>query len=337
MRNDLIDLMAPRMALPVDASVAAASVFKTRHSRKTGRFIPKDESEGTPNQKDKPVKTAADGAIEHDPDFPVKEGFRRVETQAERKAVAETHGVVIPPGWRNVQVSIDPNAPGLRARGTDAKGRVQPRYSEEHRAAASAKKFARIKQLDSDVGVLDTALERDAATDPTAGAVLLMRRMGLRPGSTEDTRADRAAYGATTLEARHLKFGGRTVTLDFDSKKGGHTRLTTSDPEVYRVLKAHAEGKGPNDRLFDTSDERTNDYIDEHIPGYTNKDLRTYLATGLARVLVSKTPPPATAEAARQARKAVATSVSEALGNTPEEAYKSYIAPEVWDASGWAA
>ena len=304
-----------------------------------GRFAPpgKGSSGGGGKSSEKAKAPADTDPIEHDPDFPVKDGFRRVTTHGERKALMGTHGVAIPPGYRNVQVSIDPQAPGLRARGTDAKGRVQSRYSAEHAASKSAEKFARISEFEKIAPKLDQALKRDATKDPDAGAVQVMRTMGLRPGSTADTKADRKAYGATTLEARHVSFSadGKAVTLDFDSKKGGHSTVTSRDPQTVATLKAHTSGKGPDDRVFDTSDAKTNVYIDRVTPGFTNKDLRTTLATGYARTIVRKMPRPVSPAEVRKAKRRVAEQVSQVLQNKPDEALKSYIAPEVFDAAGW--
>lgn len=314
---------------------AFKKVADENRDKGTGKFKPKTAPD-TPGSKDKPKATVKRPAkIEHDDDYPLKDGFRRVTDRAELAEIAKTHGVVIPPSWRNVQVSIDPKAPGLRARGTDAKGRTQPRYSEEHKQAAAAKKFRRILQFEKAAGPLDRAMAADAEKDPTAAATLIMRRMGLRPGSTEDRKADVYAYGATTLEARHVSFSGASVTLDFPSKKGGHTRLTTSDKQVVAVLRAHAAGKTGSTRLFNTSDDATNAYIQRYTPGFSNKDLRTVVGTGYARSLVKKMPKPSSAAAAAKARKVVAEQVSLVLANKPDEALRSYIAPEVFDAAGW--
>lgn len=283
----------------------------------------------------------AGSEIRHDPEFPVKEGFRRVPTHDDRLAAAAERGIAIPPGWTNVQVSVDPHAPGLRARGVDSKGRVQPRYSEEHKRSQAAEKFQRIAQFQRYAEHLDENLRRDHATDPTAGALVLMRRLGIRPGSDADKRAAKKAYGATTLEVRHVTFDGDQVTLKFDSKKGGHTVIATRDRLVIDTLRAHTARKKPGDRIFDTTDRRTNDYIDASMPSgaptFTNKDLRTVVGTGRARRIVAHMRRPVTVAAARKARLEVARKVAKVLGNDPGEALRSYIAPEVFDAAGWAA
>ena len=168
-----------------------------------------------------------------------------------------------------------------------------------------------------------------------------MRRMGLRPGSTADTRAKVQAYGATTLEARHVKFldDGETVKLDFTGKKGVRIQLSTKDKLVYRTLLAHTAGKKPGERIFQTTSDRTNAYLTRVLPDdapkFTNRDLRTILGTGYARRMTRRMPIPRTAAENRRARKKVAERVARILGNEPGEALRSYIAPEVFDAAGW--
>ncbi len=320
------------LGMPPIVASGALYQFRNPYKDERGRFTDKDnDADGAP-----------DYEIDHDPDFPVKEGFKRVFTHSARLRAAKERGVSIPPGWRNTQVSKDPDAPGLRARGVDAAGRVQPRYSRDHIESASAEKYQRILSFQTRYAErLDDHLREDAETDPTAGAVVLMRRMGLRPGSTADTRAKVQAYGATTLEARHVKFlpDGVTVKLDFTGKKGVRIQLSTKDKLVYRTLLAHTAGKKPGERIFQTTSDRTNAYLTRVLPDdapkFTNRDLRTILGTGFARRMTRRMPIPRTAAENRRARKKVAERVARILGNEPGEALRSYIAPEVFDAAGW--
>ena len=330
--HDELGRFAPKNTADASTEFTAAHQFRNPYKDELGRFTtPEGDADGV-----------EDIEIDHDPDFPVKEGFKRVFTHNARLRAAKERGVSIPPGWKNTQVSKDPDAPGLRARGVDAAGRVQPRYSRDHIESASAEKYQRILSFQTRYAErLDDHLREDAETDPTAGAVVLMRRMGLRPGSTADTRAKVQAYGATTLEARHVKFldDGETVKLDFTGKKGVRIQLSTKDKLVYRTLLAHTAGKKPGERIFQTTSDRTNAYLTRVLPDdapkFTNRDLRTILGTGYARRMTRRMPIPRTAAENRRARKKVAERVARILGNEPGEALRSYIAPEVFDAAGW--
>lgn len=284
--------------------------------------------------------------IAYDDTKPVRPGFRRVTDTHDRASLPGTHSLkgAIPPAWTDVQVSINPKGVkqarggALVATGKDAKGRTQYLYSAEHSEAAGASKFKRIRDLQAKVPKLDARLAMDSVSNPVAGSLLLMRKLGMRPGSDRNTGAEKKAYGATNLEVRHAKLSrnGKSVTFDFDSKKGGHTTITSSDPRVVETVKAHRAGKKPTDRLFTGVDEAKSDaYIKSVLPGFKQKDLRTLHGTALAHEIVSGMPKPKNATEAKRMKKAVATEVSQHLGNTPTVALNSYIAPEVFGSWGY--
>lgn len=125
----------------------------------------------------------------------------------------------IPPAWTDVQVDRSPAA-ALLAVGLDKKGREQRIYSAAHHENQAAAKFARIGELHERLPRIDERIARDAKTDDTALAALMIRRMGLRPGSDTDTGAEKKAHGATNLKASHIETSGDTVRANFTGKKG---------------------------------------------------------------------------------------------------------------------
>jgi DNA topoisomerase-1 len=255
-----------------------------------------------------------------------------------RASAAERKSFAVPPAWTDVHISDDPNA-ALIVRGVDSKGRSQYRYSAEHTASAGAVKFERVKQLHKQIDALDATLSVDAMTRPEAGALLLIRHFGMRPGSTRETGADVQAYGATTLEARHVQqdaVTGRT-TIAFTAKKGVDVSVTTLDPVVYKSVSLAMTGKQGSDRLFDTTASRTQRYMRSVVPGgFKLKDLRTYKANAIARMAMFRKRRPKTAAQFSKMRLAVADQVAAQLGNTRTVALNSYINPTVfapWEAS----
>lgn len=149
-----------------------------------------------------------------------------------RREVQEKHGYKIPPAWTDVQIAGDLDDDSLLVRGRDAKGRDQRVYSPNFRAYQDAQKFQRIDDLDDDIVAVDEALSRDAPHSDAAAAVLLIRSMGLRPGSDRDTGAEKAAYGATNLRAHHVVDGPDGMQLQFTGKKGVDISLPVTDPET---------------------------------------------------------------------------------------------------------
>jgi DNA topoisomerase-1 len=242
----------------------------------------------------------------------------------------ERRQLKVPPAWTSVHVASDPNA-GLRVWALDAKGRGQYRYSDEHWAKQNEKKFARMKALHEKLPALDSALQRDVPTNDTAAAVLLMRTMGVRNGSETDTGAEKFAYGATNLRVRHVLVDGDDVTLDFDGKDGVHLTLPVRDEKVKAILRDRARGKGPDDRIFNTNEVKTNAYLKRITGGdFKVKDLRTYVANSIALQVMATMPKPTTLAQFKKERLEVAKEVAAILGNTPAIALKSYISPAVF-------
>lgn len=270
------------------------------------------------------------GAGKADPGQGAMAGMRRA-TDADRKARK------IPPNLKDVYVSEDPKA-ALYAIGKDAKGRSQYLYSAEHKGKQAAAKYARVKELASRVGKLDDAIKRDAMTDDTAAATALIRHFGLRPGSDADTKSAKKAYGATTLQARHVRQypeTGRT-TLSFVGKSGVKITVTTRDPSIFAMVEERLKTKSGTESLFDTSGADVRAYMDSALgDGFLPKDLRTLKANVMALDMVDTMRRPKTKTAFRKARNKVADAVSKQLGNTRAQSLQSYINPTVFAA--WEA
>ncbi len=300
----------------------------------------------------------ANKPVPFDKNTPVRDGFVRATDTDTIHAANKGHNLArpIPPAWIDVQISKEPG--GVRqARGGmlvatgkelikgGAKAgqyKTQYIYSNEHMAAAAESKFARVARLNKVVKKLDARLAKDATKDPVAGAVLLMRKMGMRVGGDQQA-GQHSAYGATNMLVKHAKVSadGKSVTFDFTGKHGVSQRHVTRDPEIVATVRAHSKGKGANDRLFGDNTKAgkvdrnsTDKYVDSILGGYKNHDLRTAYATALAHKLVSTMPPPKNAAQRKAATKKVSEEVSSHLGNNPSEALKSYIAPEVF--TPWA-
>lgn len=246
--------------------------------------------------------------------------------------VADRERLRIPPAWIDVFVADDPtNYRQVWAR--DARGRSQGIYTAEYEARQEALKFERVKALAGRLDDLDEALVRDSLTDEAAAVTALIRFFGLRPGSLRDTRARKQAYGATTLQARHVRQypdTGRT-TLSFMGKSGQKVTVSTRDPDIYRMMERWTAGKSGTDPLFSVTDADVRAYLAEVLGGgFLPKDLRTLKANVMALEMVSRMRRPTTMTAFRKARNKVADAVAKALGNTRAVTLSSYINPTVF-------
>lgn len=243
----------------------------------------------------------------------------------------------LPPAWHDVFINTDPGA-DLQAIGWDAKGRSQYVYSDAHVARQAQAKFDRIEKLREDFPEImrrnDVARRSD---DPkvrdTADCLHVIAKTGLRPGSEADTGAEKQAYGATTLQARHVHVGDDgSVSLRFVGKKGVDLDIPIRDPDSARILKARKEAAGgdTNQKIFpNTNERRLNDAAHEY-GGYKTKDFRTHHGTSVAYREVSSRPVPRGTKEYEKAQVEVAREVARELGNTPKVALECYVNPAVF-------
>jgi len=266
--------------------------------------------------------------------FATKHGMSPATPESKAR-FKEVTGRSIPPAWTNVQIADNLETADLQVLGRDAKGRRQAWYSKEHTQRQAAAKFKRIEELHPHLSKLDSALDRDAATNDDAGALTLIRRMGMRPGSNANRGAKTQAHGATNLKAKHVTIDpdGKGASLDFTGKDGVHIQLHTKDPKVVSVLSSRKAKKSGDEQLFDTNEDRVRKYMNGEggVPKeFLLKDLRTTHANTVALREIKDVPAPTNKQEFVKARKEVATRVSQELGNDPSMALNSYINPTVF-------
>lgn len=242
----------------------------------------------------------------------------------------------IPPGWTDVTYSPDPNA-HLLVTGRDTKGRRVYIRSDSADARTAAAKFARIQELQEKavlVSLQNAAARRsrDAATKDTADAFSLIETMGIRPGSERDTAAKVKAYGATTLEGRHVVVEEGRMFLRFTGKKGVSINLPVEDRDMASMLRRRASAAGETGKLFPHTNAATLLKHTHKLDGgdFKTKDFRTLKGTTTAMGEVRRMSPPANEAEYKKAVLAVAKKVSAVLGNTPTVALQSYIDPIVF-------
>lgn len=242
----------------------------------------------------------------------------------------------IPPAWTDVTYSSDPES-ALQATGRDSKGRRQAIYSSKFAATQAAAKFARISDLNKKFNDIkaqnaEAQMSSDSKTQDSADCLDLVMKMGVRPGSESDTGAKVKAYGATTLEGKHVVVDGDRVSLKFVGKKGVVLDLPVTDPALATSLRRRAKKAGADGKLFPATSHAA---LLEHVHtlnggGFKTKDFRTHLGTSTAADLVAKRPVPKNEKEYKKAVMDVAKHVSKLLGNTPTIALQSYISPVVF-------
>ena len=258
------------------------------------------------------------------------EGAKRVDLPAHIEKLK------LPPAWTDVRYSDDPHA-DLLAVGKDSKGRVQSVYSEAFSATQAAAKFARIEELRGKFGYISKQNEEAQRSSvprikDSADCLSLIMKMGVRPGSETDTGAKVKAYGATTLEGRHVVIDGEKVSLKFVGKKGVALDLPVENAELAKMLVDRSKKSGGTGKLFPSTNDKA---LLDHTHsldggGFKTKDFRTHVGTSSAYALVAGTPKPTSMAEYKKAVMDVARQVSQKLGNTATIALQSYISPAVF-------
>lgn len=312
-------------------------------NRSNHRVVPKTKTtlkpskpseKPTPKTEEKePVNKNLSGVAVH-----TKEGWKTKEGGLLPEHVVSR---VIPPAWTDVRFDPNPKA-SLVVQGYDAKGRLQNKYSDSHIVKQAAVKFARIGELLQKVNEITKQNEKELKSDKnreSAACLRLIMHTGIRPGSDVDTKAEKQAYGATTLQGKHVVGTKGNVHLKFTGKKGVPLDIKVEDQSIADDLLFRAKKVGRRGRLFETNEKALLGYTHSLDGGkFKTKDMRTMVGTSTAIAEMKKMPAPKTAEEYVKAVKKVAEVVSKKLGNTPVVALQSYISPTVfaaWRQVGW--
>lgn len=234
-----------------------------------------------------------------------------------------------PPAYKDVYIS---NTVGkLIGSAIAPNGKLQYKYTEDHTKAAAVNKFARNVALDRKLGKLDKSLARDLDKgNDTAIALAIIRKTGMRPGGGV-TNSQHDSYGASTLQARHVKVVGNKVVFNYVPGKhhGQPIQMTLNDAKIAAAVKSKIAGKKGTDTLFDqrsVSPTALTSYLRAQAGSqFKVKDLRTTVANTIAARRIQSLPAPKTATELKAYKNQVADEVASVLGNTRAVALSSYI------------
>ncbi len=241
-------------------------------------------------------------------------------------------GLRIPPNWNNVWINPDPTGK-VQAIGVDSKGRHQSIYHSDFSKSQQASKFKRVRKFAKDHQAISDKITKDAKQGKEEAKVMfVINKTGFRIGSESDTKADKQAYGTTTLQVKHISISGDSVTFNFTGKKGVTINKTVIGKDFSEIIKNNIKGKGKSDKIFDTYDNAVRSYVDKISKSkYTPKDFRTHIGTTEAYKHIRELPTTMTKKEYKVAVADVSKKVASVLGNTPAIAKASYIDPSVWD------
>jgi DNA topoisomerase-1 len=256
-----------------------------------------------------------------------------------RKAPAHLNGLRIPPAWTDVKVDPTPGV-HLVATGVDAAGRTQRLYSPEWVARAKSDKFERVKGLLTEWDDIRTQIESDLNAPTIQGkdreaalVAYLIYETGMRPGSNRDTLASVKAYGATTVQMRHVTPSAKGARLKFVGKKGVGQNVLVTNPYIAEELVQRKRNAlyRTTKPVFRVSSSKVNQYVAGLGSGeYTVKDFRTARGTKLAlELLGNRKRLPRTKSGRRKVVNDALDRVARMLGNTRAISRKSYVDPGI--------
>ncbi|MCD2499107.1 MULTISPECIES: DNA topoisomerase IB [Microbacterium] len=256
--------------------------------------------------------------------------------------LSRIRALAIPPMWRDVWISPDPDA-DLQVTGVDAAGRTQYRYHESWTQQAAEEKFNRALELADALPALRRSVTRDLRAPGLERATVLAA--GIRMLDTGYLRIGSEAYarehgsiGLATLRCRHVRVEQGIVTLAFRGKSGVPWESRISDADLAPVLE-RLLSRGPRARLLAWSAGRgyrlvraadINDDLRARTGGdFTAKDFRTIHGTAIAAAALARAGVQKEERARKQAVVEAVRETAAALGNTPAVARSSYIDPRV--------
>jgi DNA topoisomerase-1 len=257
---------------------------------------------------------------------------RRITDRAE---IDRLNAVGLPPAYVNAWFCPDPGG-HIQATGTDERGRKQYRYHPDFREAQEAAKYDRCAPFGQRLPRLRQRVEADLRTralsrERAVAAVIRLLDLGrVRVGNEDYARANKS-FGATTLRKRHAAVAGRTLRLQFRAKSGKLRQLAITDGTLSNFVKRCHDL--PGQQLFGWVDEAgeshpvtstdVNAYIRDAMgEEFSARHFRTWGASVIAFEALA-------AADGHLGLNEMLAPVTEALGNTPAIARKSYVHPRL--------
>jgi DNA topoisomerase-1 len=252
----------------------------------------------------------------------------------DRAEIDRLNAIGMPPAYRDCWFCPSPDG-HIQAIGYDDKSRKQYRYHLDFRAQQEAEKYAGCADFGRMLPLIRRQVDSDLANrkiDKRTAVAAVVRLLDLghvRVGN-ETYAKENGSFGATTLRNDHAAVRGSRLKLCYKGKSGKMQNLTIEDRRLSTIVKRCQDL--PGQQLFQYRDAEgglhavtssdVNDYIREATGGeFTAKHFRTWAASVIAYQTIVE------AGAEGIGVKAMLIPVSQALGNTPAIARKSYVHP----------
>lgn len=206
----------------------------------------------------------------------------------------------IPPAYKDVKISSDPNAK-IQAIGTDDKNRKQYIYHPDFIKNNEKNKYSNIIKLGDKVpkimrkirSIINRNIDKKINVDEInanakelfiATIIFLLAICNFRIGNIKYVKLY-DSYGASTLKKKHIKIKNNFTYIEFIGKKGVLNTAIISDKKVTAIFKELIRTRKENDFIFSFKNNQnpiTNDIISDFLKQYnediTPKMFRTWYA-----------------------------------------------------------
>ncbi len=252
--------------------------------------------------------------------------------------IRRLHGMAMPPAYREVRYSPDPNS-HLQAVGVDAAGRLQYRYHADWEKVREQRKAHRLARLVAALPKIRRNVAKHLAGDePTrefalSAAIELIARTAIRPGNESYARLN-GTRGATTLLKSNVTVEDDSLVLTFKAKGGKAVRKECKAEKLVRAIRILQTV--PGKRMFQYRDANgvvrgvstatVNGFLRE-IAGIkiSLKDFRTLMASAVVVESLSRVTPATSQRGRRRQVLDAIRAAADKLSNTPAICRKSYV------------
>jgi len=176
----------------------------------------------------------------------------------------------------------------------------------------------------------------NAAEQQSGAIVSIISQTGLRPGSRSGFNSTQNR-GVSTLAKKNIKIEGSKITFEFKGKSYKNNTAEINDSVLANYLSERmSKVKGEDSFIFNTTINKVRDDFKDSITPNDSiklKDMRTYIATDIARDMLMhnkfEVPQKGAKKAIQGKLMEVFKAVSNQLNNSPTMAKTSYIHPNV--------
>lgn len=211
--------------------------------------------------------------------------------------------------------------------------KLQHIYTRKHVKESDVAKFLRCKKFSPKYASARKIIDQDAKDGvEEAIAAHLMFLTNMRVGTEKEAKTKVKAYGATTLQVRHLSIDDGTLYYDFIGKSGARWNSKIEDETLTEAITALCGDKDQDEPVFSVNASKVNEYLSQ-FGNFTAKDIRYLHATAKAASELKKARVPRNAKGAKALIKEICIKVSKILNHVPANgnvAKGRYINPVVW-------